>query len=67
MNNHDIGQSFDKLLRNIFYEYAGIRCELMNDGSVVYKGQPMALVDFHRLVDNKYDALESSIASIETY
>ena len=60
-NNHDIGESFNKLLRSIFYEYGGVRAEMRNDGTVVYKGQPMGLVDFHRLVDEMYDNLSESI------
>ena len=63
-NNHDIGQSFDKLLRRIFYVYGGCRATWNNDGSVVYKGQKMALVDFHRLVDASYDELSESINRI---
>ena len=60
-SNHDIGQSFEVLKKFAFYVYGGCRATWNNDGSLEYKGQRMALVDFHRLVDQKYDSLEKSI------
>ena len=61
MNNHDIGESFNKLMQDVFYKYRGYRCEKLPNGNVRLMLNEMTKEQFHAEVDGWHDMLQASI------
>ena len=60
-NNHDIGQSFNKLLGEMHYKYRGYRALRLPNGNVRLMLNEMTKEQFHAEVDGWHDMLQASI------
>ena len=60
-NNHDIGQSFQKILGEMYYKYRGYRALRLPNGNVRLMLNEMTKEQFHAEVDGWHDMLQASI------
>lgn len=61
MKNTDIGESFQKLLGEMFYKYRGYRAYSLPNGKVRLMLNEMTKEEFHAEVDSWHSMLQASM------